>query len=906
MGRSRKPCRRCRRFSTSAESSFSYEAETHFVLMAARIYLDALPLPTRRRVCIAIPAVLIAAAWWTAAAVADVVETFDAGAPTWRLISADGTYHKLTHSRVAKALASGDASPAAASDHCESITVLAGSGSQILYGQPLPPAHIIDELAVRLDVWSDRPNVQLVGAVTFPHLRRPQTGAPVRTLVFGDRYGTAQQWQTLELRVSADALRDIERALRAEHGPHADLTEPMLDTIAVNLCTGAGKVTVRIDDLRLAGFVPAAPRNDSQTPAHVESAAESAVRPASHVAAPRVRLQQGRLEADDRPLFVRAIEHRGEPFAMLREIGFNTVLLTTPLTAAHNEEAARNGLWLIASSALPPDTPADRVLAVLNSAGATETETPSGAGGKVPRIHTRIYEKKAPHAALRDGILWLQGEPLGGNLAPAEYAERIRTARHAAITGSVWATVPTELPASVAAQAAAWGVSPTPTLQLDQIRTAAFSAIAAGATGLIFPSYTPLSAADAQGRCRMQTLEAVLRELTLAAPWVAADAPRRALETNQTGLRADVLTGDHSQLVIVWRADAVAAWAAGPTDHAPVRLKAAGIPESYQAFRISPAGIDALRRERMTGGLHVRLDEAGCVTLVLLSQDTAALKSVRHRERGRAAGYVDLLAEILVQESAAVAAAAAEGDGIAETIQAAELFQRGEAARGLGALQPAAHAFERSLHRLGMARRGLWLSTAAGPMSPTSNPLRCCFPTGPAAAQFAEQLSVARPGPNLLPEGDCESLERLQSLGWRNLRRPDAAAELSLHVLPGAGRDGSACLHLCRTAPPGTPSDFGEPALVVTTRSLDFRPGDVIRVSGWVQVRPSPGGPSPHIRVRDTLGGTALAARLGPTEQWRQFTLYRKATAHGPWLLDFSLTGAGEVLLDDVAVNVLR
>jgi hypothetical protein len=57
--------------------------------------------------------------------------------------------------------------------------------------------------------------------------------------------------------------------------------------------------------------------------------------------------------------------------------------------------------------------------------------------------------------------------------------------------------------------------------------------------------------------------------------------------------------------------------------------------------------------------------------------------------------------------------------------------------------------------------------------------------------------------------------------------------------------------------------------------------------------------------IGDTLGGPALSERVGATEGWREFTLYRVVNDSGQVAATFALSGMGEVHLDDVTVEPL-
>ena len=58
--------------------------------------------------------------------------------------------------------------------------------------------------------------------------------------------------------------------------------------------------------------------------------------------------------------------------------------------------------------------------------------------------------------------------------------------------------------------------------------------------------------------------------------------------------------------------------------------------------------------------------------------------------------------------------------------------------------------------------------------------------------------------------------------------------------------------------------------------------------------------------VVDSFAGEALADRIGQTNGWRQFALYRVAPQSGPMCVTFALSGLGEAWLDDVAIQVVE
>jgi len=865
---------------------------------------------------------LLVAALGAAPTPAKTLESFAAGPPTWRILAADAEYRVLAHHRSA----AGRRPPP---DHCERLTLIAGPGQQILWGQPLPAARLVEELAVTVWIRSDRDHLRLVGRVTFPNARAAQTGEPVTARIWGDTYVGGGEWRPLRLTAGPNRLRDVVRALRAEHGAGADLSEPVLDLIAVNVFAEAGPVTVDVDTLEIEGFVPLRPENLRPEHAAVPVAAESSSgsrppwvdrAPDAAGGRPSIDLRQGRVEVAGRPVFVSAIEHRGEPLAMLKELGFSAARLPRPPTPEQNAEATRLGLWLIAP---PPQVPQRPGLNPPNAYRpddfsqviAWERE-PSEENGDVsdrncvadrPLVSTRLQ------AALGGGrrIVWLDRSTIGGTLSPRDYGRQLRQARQAAPLAAIFASVPTQPAAFARQQWQAMGLARTPVIELDQLRVAAFSAVASGATGLIFTSDEPLDANTPQAAARRSLLATILGELAQATPWAAARAPLQTLDTNHPAIQADSLNLEHARLVILWRTDDLATWTAGPADQRPVSILAAGTPESFAATRLTPAGPYSLQRERGTGGLRVELLEPPMVALVLLSQDRAAVAAAQREERGRASAYADNLSDIVDREFAETETSLAKHGGLAnapELAAAAERLRRAEAARRQGAFAPACVEYERALARIGMARRQRWMTAASTAGSPATHPLLCCLAGTATAMDVTRRFETPRAfGQNLLPGGDFESLDAILAAGWRNWRRPDVAHETAVDVSADDPRGGQRTLRITRASHGPQSPDAGEPAVVITSPAIPLQPGDLVRIDGWTKV--SAAGKTqeaPRLTVFDSLGGEALAARIGSGGGWRRFTLYRAAPHSGDVRVTFALTGEGMAWLDDISLRLFN
>ncbi len=229
----------------------------------------------------------------------------------WRIEAADCNYLVLLHQLT---------EDGQGGETVETLHVRAGAGTYIYARHAVTSARVIDDLQLSVWLQSDRRGLQVLGRIVFPDTIDPATGRRATLLVAGETYESVGRWQRLWLR---DVLQKMERqvrVLRARLRVPVDTRHAYLDSIVVNIYGGPGTTDARLGQLEMTGNLPP------------EEASTSAVTPAGYEG-PQVasfsppQRRAGRLIVEGRPFFPRAIEYQGEPFSLLRELGFNTVCL---------------------------------------------------------------------------------------------------------------------------------------------------------------------------------------------------------------------------------------------------------------------------------------------------------------------------------------------------------------------------------------------------------------------------------------------------------------------------------------------------------------------------------------------------------------------------------------------------
>jgi hypothetical protein len=165
-----------------------------------------------------------------------------------------------------------------------------------------------------------------------------------------------------------------------------------------------------------------------------------------------------------------------------------------------------------------------------------------------------------------------------------------------------------------------------------------------------------------------------------------------------------------------------------------------------------------------------------------------------------------------------------------------------------------------------------------------------------------------RIGANRLPGGDFENIEMMVRLGWRHFKHELPGVKTDADLVPDAAHSGRLGLRLTARAenPENPPAMIEMPPLWVTSPAVPLEAGQIVRIHGWVNIPRAIIGSVDGLLVVESLTGEEMALRLDKTSGWREFTMLRIVPQSGPMALTLAMTGLGEVLLDDLTIEVLE
>ena len=871
-------------------------------------------------------------------------EGFEGPQPSWRPERGDARFEIRTHRRVRDEAFTGNGS--------EQVVISGTGGTHVYFRHDVARPRVVDELLPTVEVKSDRAGPQILARVVLPRTEDPRTGRPVSALVEGSSYTAVGRWQQLRIDDFAERLAGEIRILRAELGRSVDPREAYLDCLLLNVYGGPGVTNVWIDDLDVSGYVGLQPGMADWSPAESDLGAP-APNPPSDVAgwaragseradragAARVGVEGSLLLVDGRPMFPRMIQYQGESLGLLARLGFNTVWLAEAPGSELLDEAGRLGLWLICPPPRTAQMPAtddpgetlligpkyERVLAWDLGRGLSTGELE---GTKQWAVLVRAADRHAarplvcgPNSDLHKyswhvDLLIIERAPLGGSLELPDYGAWLRERPRLARPGKpIWTTVQTQPAPELRRQWSALGFAEASrtTASYEQIRLLTYTAVAAGMRGLLFESHWPLDAPDAETRNRAMALELLNLELGLIEPWLAGGNVIATVEGNEPGLIGGVLGSDRARLLIpVWSGPG-AQFVPGQSAANRVSLLVPGVPEEYRAYLLAPGALEPLHRKRETGGVRVTLDEFGLTSLVLLTGEPLVLSGLKQRTDaiGRRAAQLerDLAAAKLAaveQVHRQLTLRTREGPQSAAWLGAAREGVQWSGASLAARDYPAASRYaQRAMRPLRLIERAHWETAVESLTSPVANPAAVSFATLPCYWTVMDQIASRQPGPNMLEAGDFENLGTLLQAGWQHLQRASPGMYAEAELASMAAHSGRYGLRLA-----AGPAEGDDPQIVVesppswiTSPAVPVQSGELISIHGWAQVPAAVTGSVDGLLIIDSLSGEALAERIGQTDGWQEFTLYRAAGETGSMSVTFALSGIGQAWVDDVTIQ---
>ena len=366
--------------------------------------------------------------------------------------------------------------------------------------------------------------------------------------------------------------------------------------------------------------------------------------------------------------------------------------------------------------------------------------------------------------------------------------------------------------------------------------------------------------------------------------------------------------------------------------------------ENAQAFEITPAGIEVLKRERGTGGLRFTLRPFSGSALVLVTTDL----SEKTRLEERVAGLAPVATDLVIQQIRAQLAEAGQVhavllaaghdvrdssdllESVAKHLKlASDLRDRLEFSQAWAESKYASRTlrylkwyhFIKANEKMNYMIRAQGRAEEARPPyylpSPISSPPLTSYPTLPQHFEWLlwAQGSQGAFGKNLLPSGAFDRGGKgLRDAGWTDVSHETEDVITSVEVLEGAGygKNNSALRMVVRPTEtdPKVLADMipylDHEAIAVRSPPIPVHRGGFFRIRVLVRLTSALPSGTGGLIVRDSLGGKPYEMRLTAASYfWREITLYRFAPEDGEMTITLGLAGYAEVYFDRLRVDTI-
>ena len=794
----------------------------------------------------------------------------------------------------------------------EQIVYQCPIGYSAWWWREVPPAAVIDELKIRTSIRATQPGSLIAAEVVLPKTIDPETNEPMRLLIRPQRRrmaGPGNVEHTLEAFPVAVSRAIRARRVSLEKPTKIDPSGAYLKRVAIGTPGAIQNGTVWIKKLSIEGIVrplglakesPA--KTDSINQFASQSTPSLQANKVGSITTTEVTLGSQGFRIDNKPFFPIAWHHRGESFAELSDLGFNTVVLNQLPTEQQLQQASLHSLKLICTATdrnhLPKYDASWAPVLAWTVAGASSKRSLDSHLAQVedarqlPEFLRRPVVIQASDTVrewsrLADGLIL--GKTHSRLTSESETQLRLAHTRQRLSPGTpLIASISCDLAQPTMNQVDAFlgeGVAPS-WLPIRGLQHACYEALAAGSRGLIFQSSEPLHGADQATLRTKAWIKNYLANLKLIRPWLLSSEEPLLLDDG-TGF---ILERDGVRLVV-------------PSPHSELLQKhmlLPGVGGVNQLYRITPCGLKSNQVVRVSGGVKTDRPSGYAQGYLLISNDPRVVISLRKYTAKAGPSIskeiVSLATERLIQtESLSVENRKLISTKLGEAKLA---LVRNEYREGYDLAVGVIDAIEQS----DQYRRSLALENQ---QTALSSPLSLLPSTLTDHFRLMQILRVVPRGSNRLYAGSFEDMDEARRLGWRRPAASQPIDNTSVELVAGSSIHGSNSLRLSSH----NPNAIGELAPKITSPKIELDAGEMVEITGWCRVtkdKEQSRYPTSYLRIEDSLGGRELSLEISENETWQPFQILRRASYRTSLEVTFSVEGTATAMIDGVMIRPIE
>lgn len=862
-------------------------------------------------------------------------DSFEGGVPRWKFAESDASAQLTSQEISITSPHSGQTS--------EMIQVASGNGTFIYIAYPIEPCVVVDEFQPRL--WTRCPSAGLrIGVrIVFPSSHHPVTGGRLTAIAWGDTYSDPGQWQSLKVTNLQKQFEAEVVALRQRFGPNIVTEDAFIDSIVMNVFTGAGSFRLLIDDLNLQGHI-ALPSVGRSIPVNWREA---------WMWRPESVNPEGRFwNALNRPEVW--LQYQGESLPWIKSLGI-TGLVVGRVPSEDQlrviQEAKLSVVCPLPQSNVTYTAASSSAIRGWLIGAALDSSQTALAREQVNRLARMPAELKRPVFGEALEQYWTFSRiadevivPIPESISPGEPMDHVNWLKTqlASTTrrGHGWVATsigvdPQWLKQYRSAQKL---VEPdrfvsgnekyeTPT-NPRVLRQQLVQSISAGATGLTLRSPGPdergndkwpqaLEINTPAGRAQVASLRWTINDLTLWGPWIVAGQQIRSPTVNRADYSTNAWTLHNSYLVIAQKVRPSGSLT-DPTQSQPLICATSVATNTRQVFRLTGGEYERIDATAAPGGLQWTVNQPAEIEAFVISENPNVTRFVnRHLAETRMSVAEDQLELATYQLSLASDLLIARFPE-PETLDARAQFglqtrARRQLEEGLQALRSgsAPGASRRALQSLSTSQMILEDGervALASLVSRQSSP----FVVHPSALKYHWKIAQAcdRSQWRELPiaGADLSSLDTMLKSGWTQEQRLQDQAEMRVEWIPPNGRNAHG-LRLAAYEKGDTtlPGGYEGASLRIRSAAAQVKEGQLVRVNARARIQIASQDPASGLLVYDNQVGPGMGQLVrGQPGEVKDIELYRFIVQDGDLRVLAECRGQCDIVIESLSASVIE
>ena len=442
-------------------------------------------------------------------------------------------------------------------------------------------------------------------------------------------------------------------------------------------------------------------------------------------------------------------------------------------------------------------------------------------------------------------------------------------------------------------------------VEMEQMRQLCLSSISAGSRGLWFRTFSRLDLDRADSQRARQMLERLNIELLLLSPWVMGGKRVGTVPSQNPSRQMVTLATERSRLLITTSAVKDSQFV-GMAPYGADTILVAGAPDSIDVYLLTPIGLRPVRHRRISGGVQIDLSESSADSMILMTEDPLVVSHVNglvKQKRNRAAILEYQIARDQLQMLRDILSDDEQQEHTRDFAEAKASLQVCQRLLESGDVTDVYRFARQAARASAQVRFRVWQQATAHQAHPLSHPAGSAFHL--VTRKTSSDFHLVEP--EAWPGGDCEDLEQMIQLGWRQFQTSPDDLKTYIALSPNQPRTGEHSLRLRVDAlsEQAASSIVEAPPVWVNSAPITVHPGQRLLISGWIRIDERIRGSGDGFVIRDSIGGPALAQRFQRTKGWQRFEMIRAADQRDHLTLTFALSGLGEVWLDDLQITRL-